>query len=129
MNVMPANAIMLCALMMPLALLGCGSGEPDLSDGVEHFLAAQEALSSGDTEMALKELTLSIQLEPDGWAYYQRAKIYSEMGKDKEATADCEAGLKLDPDHAELKWLLAELHKPTDRRFQGRNANPPTAGK
>jgi tetratricopeptide (TPR) repeat protein len=86
-------------------------------------------MSRGDNETALQELNLSIELEPGAWAYYHRAKIYREMGKDREATADCEAGLKLDPNHGELKWLRGELRKPADRRFQGRYAKPPTAAK
>ena len=105
------------SVALGISVLGGCSSEPELSDGVQHFLAAQDAIARGDNETALQELNISIELEPDGWSYYQRAKIYREMGKDKEAIADCESGLKLDPDHVELKWLLAELRKPEGRRF------------
>ncbi len=111
-----------------LLLFGCSS-EPELSDGVQHYLAAQEALAQGDNETALQQLNMSIELEPDGWTYFERAKLHRDMGKDKEAVADCQAGLALDPDHVELNWLLKELRKPAERRFQGRRAKPPTSAK
>jgi Tfp pilus assembly protein PilF len=88
-------------------------------------LAAQDALAKNDQETALKELTNSINAGPDPWAYYQRAKIYTEKGEDEKAKADCQAGLALDPEHVELKWLQGELAKPSQQRFQGRNKEPP----
>ena len=80
---------------------------------------------NGDNQTALKELDASLSLTPDPWAYYQRAKLLADMGEDDRALADCDAGLALDSEHIELKWLQGELKKPAARRFQGRNKEPP----
>ena len=106
-------------------MLGCDAGEQELGDATEHYLAAQQALAEGDNETALQELDASITLQPDPWAYYQRAQLYVDMKQDEKALADCDAGLQLDSSHIELKWLQGELKKPENRRFRGRNEKPP----
>ncbi len=116
-------------LLCPLLLSGCGSTEPELGDATEHFLAAQAALDRGDNATALQELNKSIELGPDPWAYYQRARLLNDQKQTDKALADCKAGLALDPQHRELKWLAGELQKPADQRFAGKNAKPPGAGK
>ncbi len=108
-----------------LSLVGCGSEKQELGSATEHFLAAQDAIAAGDQETALKELTTSIELGPDAWACYQRALIYRDKSDDEKALADCSAGLALDPEHVELKWLQGELKKPKGQRFLGRNREPP----
>ena len=113
------------ALAVLLACCGCGAEEQELGTATEHYLAAQEAIASGNTEMALTELDASLSLQPDAWAYYQRAQLLLEKGDDAKALADCDAGLQLDAQHTELKWLQAELRKPANRRFKGRNKEPP----
>ena len=70
---------MACCL---LPVCGCASGEPDLGDATQHFLAAQDALDKGDTQTAINELNISIQLQPDAWAYYQRARILTDQEQD-----------------------------------------------
>ena len=112
-----------CLLCVVLA--GCGPAEPELGDATEHFLAAQDALSKGDQQLALQELDASLAARPDAWAYYQRARLFSDMNQVEKAIADCQAGLQLDAEHVQLKWLQGELRKPADRRFQGRNKEPP----
>jgi tetratricopeptide (TPR) repeat protein len=96
---------------------------------VKHFIAAQEALAAGDRAGAMEALTKSIEAKPTGWAYLERAKLYLEQGDDEAAIADCEAGLALDPENIDLKWLLGEAKKPKAERFKGKNAEPPSAGK
>ena len=117
--------LLLTVLWMP----GCGATEPELGDATEHFLAAQAALDRGDNATALEELNKSIELGPDPWAYYQRARLLNDQKQTDKALADCKAGLALDPQHGELKWLAGELQKPADQRFVGKNAKPPNAGK
>ena len=107
---------------------GCSDGREELPEGTESYLQAQDALAAGDTDTALQHLNRSIELEPDVWAYYARAKIYAERD-DAAAIADCEAGLAIDPEHEELKWLRKELKKPQSSRFQGRRAEPPATAK
>lgn len=108
-----------------LACGGCGSEEQQLGDATEHYLAAQEALAHDDVDLALSELDASLTLQPDAWAYYQRARLLVDKGQVEKAIADCKAGLQLDEQHVELKWLQGELDKPEGRRFQGRNKEPP----
>lgn len=113
-------------VLLTVCLVGCGgSNEPVLGSAVEHYLAAQDALAKGDKETALKELDISLSQQPDVWAYFERAQLHAKAGQDDKAKADCGAGLKLDEKHTGLKWLQGELKKPADRRFKGKNANPP----
>ena len=105
--------------------LGCGGSGVELDESGEHFVAAQQALAEGNREKAMAELTAAIKAGPDPWAYYQRAKLYSDAGDEKAALADCEAGLKIDPENTSLKWLQGELKKPKAKRFKGKFAKPP----
>jgi len=114
-------------LIVLAALVGCEAEKQELGSATDHFLAAQDALAKGDNEAALKELDASILAGPDSWAYYQRARLLTDKGEVEKALADCAAGLAIDPAHVELKWLQGELNKPADRRFQGRNKEPPAA--
>ena len=108
---------------------GCGPSEDPIGEDVSHFLNGKTAMDRGDTEVALQEFNKSIELNPDSWAFYYRAKLHAEKKDDEKAEADCEAGLKLDPNHAELKWLQVELKKRPEQRFKGRNANAPKTEK
>jgi hypothetical protein len=107
---------------------GCGAGgggEQPLGTATEHFLAAQDAIGKGDDATALKELDASITLQADSWALFERAQLHVKMKQVDKALADCAAGLSLDKDHVQLKWLQEELKKPAENRFQGKNAKPP----
>jgi len=108
---------------------GCRDDGPGLDEAAEHFIEAQQALGDGDTAKAMQELNASIELRPDPWAYYQRAKLYADAGDEAAAQRDCAAGLELAPRHANLKWLHGELEKPVDKRFQGASEQPPSATK
>lgn len=109
--------------------LGCSDGKPVLDESSDYFVQAQAAIAEGDKAKGLELLSKSIESKPYVFAYFQRARIYVEQGKDAEALADCEAGLKLDPENADLKWLRDELKKPKEKRFQGKFKNPPQAVK
>jgi hypothetical protein len=124
-----AASVWLSAQVAVVALLGCGESKPTLDDSSDYFVQAQSAIAGGDTAKALELLSLSIESKPYHFAYFQRARIYVDQGKDAEALADCEAGLALVPDNADLKWLRDELKKPKPKRFQGKFKNPPQAVK
>ena len=110
--------------------IGCGETEKGVPKAaVNHFVAATKAIAEGDNETALRELAASIEQKPTAWAYYQKAKVLLDDGKESEAIEDCEQGLKINPDHQDLKWFAGELKKPVKRRFKGRFKNPPSAGK
>jgi hypothetical protein len=117
------------ASVFAIALLGCGENKPTLDDSGDYFVQAQTALDAGDTAKAVELLSLSIESKPYPFAYFQRARIYVDQGKDAEALADSEAGLALDSDNADLKWLRDELKKPKANRFKGKFKNPPQAVK
>jgi len=126
-----ANVVGRCGGMLVWVALGClvcgcGPKEEPLSDAKQHYLAANEAIQAGDTDKALEELTKSIEIEPDVWSYYHRAKLYEEKGETKKALADCEAGLAIDSDHAQLKWLEKEIKKPKRERFRGNQRDAPS---
>jgi Tfp pilus assembly protein PilF len=128
MEMKDAAAIVL-AFCSAIAANGCQQKEYKLGDAGEHFVAAMEALERGDKATAMAELNVSIEAEPAVWAYFQRARLHLEEGNEAAAVADCEAGLKDQPDNPDLKWLLGELKKPAAQRFKGENANPPQARK
>jgi Tfp pilus assembly protein PilF len=107
-----------------LSICGCG-GSPSTGKSYDHFVAAAKALETGDKETALTELSATLATTPSDWAYFERARLFAESGRDQEAAADVQKGLELAPQNANLKWLDAELKKPADNRFQGKFAQPP----
>jgi tetratricopeptide (TPR) repeat protein len=114
--------LVLSTTVIPMG--GCG-GSTSTSDAYDHFIAAANAISAGDKETALSELTATINSSPSAWAYFERARIYLDKGQENEALADCQKGLELDPKDRKLLWLSAELKKPAAQRFKGRFAKPP----
>jgi tetratricopeptide (TPR) repeat protein len=118
----PRQALVQSALLV--VSIGCHRSEAP-TEGYDHFVAASSALASGDKQTALAELTASIDERPTSWAYFERARLYLAQGQEQDAIADCQKGLELDPQSAQLKWLSGELKKPVARRFQGRFAKPP----
>ena len=124
--------VQVCLVLLACVLpgIGCGDAEKAKTEAaVNHFVAAAKAIAEGDNEAALRELTASIEEKPSAWAYFQRAKVFLDDGKEKEAAEDCVKGLESDPKHRDLKWLQGELKKPAAKRFKGRFKNPPSAGK
>lgn len=117
--------LMLIGFCVAPLLGGCGGTPSEPTRGYNHLVAASEAITAGDKEKAMTELTAVIDSSPNGWAYFERARLHLEQGKEAEATADCQAGLALEPDNSQLKWLTAELKKPAAQRFKGRFAKPP----
>ncbi len=111
-----------------LALAGCRR-QQKLDEATQHLVAAQAALAQGDQTLAMKELDASITAGASEWAYLERAKLRQTLGQEKEAIDDCQKGLELNQENAELKWYLAELKKPKTQRFRGTQAQPPSAAK
>jgi hypothetical protein len=127
---MKQNYVGLVLLLFLFPGIGCGGEEKGVPKAaMDHFVAASKAITAGDNETALRELTASIEEKPSAWAFYQRAKVMLETGKEGEAAQDCVQGLELDPAHRDLKWFAGELKKPVKKRFKGRFKNPPSARK
>jgi tetratricopeptide (TPR) repeat protein len=107
-----------------LVASGCGSST-SASKSYDHLVAAAQAIEAGDQETAMAELSASLEKSPSAWAYFERARLHLEQGREQEALADCQKGLELDPKNGKLKWLSTELKKPSVQRFKGRFAKPP----
>jgi tetratricopeptide (TPR) repeat protein len=107
-----------------MLFVGCGGSQPDGSR-FQHDQAAAlflEAMKVRPTDQAraLELLTQSIEARPSHNAYFHRAWIHAQQGREAEAGADVAAGLELEPENRELKWLEAELNKPaTQRKLDG----------
>jgi hypothetical protein len=132
MNVDRANTLrrmlMGFATCMLAAVLGCG-GSDAVPDELASFQEAMKAVEAGDKAKGMELLTECIDAKPTHYAYLERAKLYYDQKKVPEAIKDCQAGLALQPDHAELRWYISELEKPEDKRFKGPAGIPPRSRK
>lgn len=122
-------SLLASSLVVVSAISGCGDDKPELSDSRNYLVEAREAMNAGDNAKAMEMLKSSIEAQPNTWAYIELAKLQVEAGEDEAAMQNIEAGLALDPDSADMKWLKGELEKPEGKRFQGRFKNPPSASK
>jgi Tfp pilus assembly protein PilF len=107
-------------ILIPLALVGCGATQRD-GGQFQHDEAARlflEAMKVRPTDQAraLQLLTESIEVRPSYNAYFHRAWIHALQGRDEQAQADLQAGLELEPENRDLKWLEGELKKPAGQR-------------
>ena len=124
-----AQAVTLAIASVAMGV-GCGgSGEIELTEEQDFFVAAAEALASGDQAKAMEMLTKSIEAKPSRYAHFERAKLYEQQGEDQKALEDCAAALQIQPGDRDVLWLQGELKKAKDKRFKGRFANPPSAAK
>lgn len=118
-------AFVLLASALPL---GCGEKEVKKKED-DLYREAEIAISQNKPAEAIDKLTQSIEVKPTYYAYFRRGWLYAEQGKDREAMADCEAGLKLEPTSSDLKWLAGQLKKPLTQRFKGPDQFPPSSKK
>jgi predicted Zn-dependent protease len=114
------------ALAVSLLLVGCESEQAKLED---LYTKAAEAIEAGDMATAIPLLDELIAAAPQPGLYLERAQAKLKSGDDAGAKADCQEGLKLDPEDRDLKWLLAEMKKDSKARFKGKNQKPPGRSK
>ncbi|MEM7313981.1 MAG: hypothetical protein AAF497_12595 [Planctomycetota bacterium] len=117
-----------CWMIVCCGLLS-SCGGPKLDKSIELRAQAQKAITSGDTTKAIRVLTESLEHTPDAGAFLERARVYVDLANDDMARDDCEKALELDPNNQDVKWLLDQLAKPKEKRFQGAGAQPPSHGK
>lgn len=104
-------------LVVLCCIVGCGQ-ENTKPESAVLIVQAKKALADGDKESALEALAASIEADPSAWAYAMRARLYAESGKDDLAKTDVQAGLVIDKENAELKWIQQQLKRPVEKRFQ-----------
>jgi tetratricopeptide (TPR) repeat protein len=124
-NISTASLLLFVGLLTIAA--GCGSSAPASAD--DKYFAAQAAAAAGNHAEAVQLLDEYIAASPVPYGYLERAKAHVALGDDAKALADCEAGLERFPDYADLKWFHAELQKPPESRFKGKQATAPSIQK
>ncbi len=101
---------------LSLLQVGCGGDKEFKHDDVAKIFIAALQARPNDKDKCVELMTEVIEKRPMDAAYFHRAWIYAEQGKIEEAKADVAAGLKLQPESTDLKWLEGELNKPASRR-------------
>jgi len=109
------------AVCFSIILAGCGGGSQHNGGQFQHDNAAKlflDAMKIRGTDQAgaMELLNQSIDARPSHNAYFHRGWLYALQSQDDEAKADVAAGLALEPEEKDLKWLDAELKKPADQR-------------
>ncbi len=61
-----------------LCVSGCRQGN-EISDAGVNLNDALAAIEAGENDRALELLSKSIELEPDPYAYFERAKLYLKL--------------------------------------------------
>jgi Tfp pilus assembly protein PilF len=107
-------------VVMFFVVAGCGGSQRDggqfqHDEAAKLFLEAMKVRPT-DQAQALELLTESIDARPSYNAYFHRAWIHALQGNDEQAQADLRAGLELEPENRDLKWLEGELKKPAGQR-------------
>lgn len=107
---------------LSLILAGCGGGGSERDGSAfQHDKAAKlflEAMKIRPTDQAkaLELLNESIDAKPTFNAHFHRAWLYALKGTDDKANEDIKAGLALEPESTDLKWLEGEMKKPAKQR-------------
>ena len=107
---------------LSLILAGCGGGGTKRDgSGFQHDQAATlflEAMKVRPTNQnqALDLLNQSIDARPAYNTYFHRGWIYALQGQESKAQDDIKAGLALEPESKDLKWLDGEMKKPAKQR-------------
>jgi hypothetical protein len=107
-------------VLISIAWVGCGASQRDGAqfqhdEAARLFLEAMKVRGT-DHAKAVELLTESIDERPSYNAYFHRAWLHALEGRDDPARTDLEAGLELEPESRDLKWLEGELKKPATQR-------------
>jgi len=109
-----------------LALAGC---RPEFDNTTQYMMEAQQALANGDQNAAIEKYTAAIESSSDPTAYFERARLYADLGRLEEATADCNKAKELGYKAADVDWLSKQIQRPEAQRFRGPQALPPSHNK
>ena len=102
-------------MLFPLAA-GCGGGDEFSHDQGQKLYIEAMKVRTTDEAKCVDLLTQVIEADPIGGAYFHRAWIFAKRGSIDEAQDDVTAGLAIDTENNDLKWLDGELKKPANQR-------------
>lgn len=75
-------------------------------------LLAYQSVVRETKRQAVMDLGETIEKNPNlSFGYYERARLYMELGKLQEAEVDLDKAAKLEPESNEVKWLRNDLKK------------------
>ena len=98
-----------CCALTTLAVIGSALDEKTPSVG-KLRASADEAHSKGDFDGALRLLSQVVQMEPDNERnFYKRYRVYLRRAQYREALADLDAALRVQPSYAVARAQRAKL--------------------
>jgi len=86
--------------------------EKNMNEAMRHLSKSLRHFYAGDYREALKEVDLSLELNPNlALAYARRGSIYYKLGDVQRATINWNLALRLDPEYSDVRNILKALHE------------------
>ena len=86
--------------------------EKNMNEALRHLSRSLRYFYAGDYREALKEVELSLELNPNlALAYARRGSIYYKLGDVQRATINWNLALRLDPEYTDVRNILKALHE------------------
>ena len=86
--------------------------EKNMNEALRHLSKSLRYFYAGDYREALKEVDLSLELNPNlALAYARRGSIYYKLGDVQRATINWNLALRLDPEYTDVRNILKALHE------------------
>ena len=92
--------------------LGANLTEQNMNEAMRHLSRSLRFFYAGDYREALKEVDLTLELNPNlALAYARRGSIYYKLGDVQRATINWNLALRLDPEYTDVRNILKALHE------------------
>ena len=86
--------------------------EKNMNEALRHLSRSLRYFYAGDYREGLKEVELSLKLNPNlALAYARRGSIYYKLGDVQRATINWNLALRLDPEYTDVRNILKALHE------------------
>ena len=86
--------------------------DKNMNEALRHLSRSLRYFYAGDYREALKEVDLSLELNPDlALAYARRGSIYYKLGDVQRATINWNLALRLDPEYTDVRNILKALNE------------------
>ena len=86
--------------------------DKNMNEALRHLSRSLRHFYAGDYREALKEVDLSLELNPDlALAYARRGSIYYKLGDVQRATINWNLALRLDPEYTDVRNILKALNE------------------